>query len=148
MVTQQVFQLSIRVIPFLILAMTVSFSPSAQADLGGVTFKNDGSGARGIQELCAPAAGSIARQPEAEDAILAAVRDGFANIREKHKKLKGGSRGVPESIGVIRGAAIEAVARNPEAGGKVLNLVEECEAELDKLGNTSSRYGIKGQRNY
>ena len=148
MVIQQVFQLSIRVIPFLILAMTVSVSASAQADLGGVSFKNDGSAARGIQELCAPAAAGVARQPEAEEAILAAVRDGFANIMEQHKKLRGGSRGVPEAIGVIRGAATEAIARQPEAAPKILSLVEECEAELDKLGTISSRYGIKGQSNY
>ena len=147
MVTRQGSQSLIGIFLFIALVMMMSFSTSAQAELGGTLFKNDGSAARGIQALCAQAAAGIARQPEAEDLILAGVRSGLAKIMEQHKKLKGGSRGVPEAIGVIGGAAIEGIARQPEAGEKILNLVEECEAELDKLGNAYPRFEFQGQRN-
>jgi len=118
--------LALTVLNLAVVCASVSFA--AQASSSTIPIKSKA--VQGIEAMCAMAADSIARQPGAEEKILGVLRDGFANI----KKRQDGSSGIPEAIGIIRGAAITGIGRQPEAEGKLKSLVEECELALDGLG--------------
>ena len=120
----KIFALTVFVLA--VVGASVSFAAQASSTTTPIKSK----AVQGIESMCVSAADSIARNPEAEDKILGVLRDGFANI----KKRNDGGSGTPEAIGVIRGAAITGIGRQPSGEGKLTSLVEECELALDRLG--------------